>query len=101
MTPTDEFLYRQACRIRDELEAGAKRASDAWNAILGVGQGAMGLTPDSVKASPAYRAASRAYQCAAADLRECNRYMAKRFKRELTRDRAARRAAILTSNRES
>jgi hypothetical protein len=85
--------FAGARMIHAALDARARDASRALNAIAGVGTGRMGLTPDEVKFSPAYRAAHAAYQRAAAALRTFNVRYAKAFKRELATERAERRAS--------
>ncbi len=57
---------------RRALEAESKAASDALRALPGVGSGAMGLTPDSVRSSSEYRAARAASDRAFQALRRFN-----------------------------
>lgn len=59
-----------AARLR--LEAERNQASAALKAIPGIGSGALGLTPDSVRAAQAYQAARQAYQRAHEALRRFN-----------------------------
>jgi hypothetical protein len=80
---------------RDELEAAVKKASFDWNAIVGVGSGPMGLTPDAVRLSPEYRAAKQRYQRAHLDLRSFNADFVKRYADELTAERMNRRLALM------
>lgn len=54
-------------------------------------RGAMGLIPDAVKATPAYRAARDRYQRAFARQREFNAVFTKKFAKELQAERAQRR----------
>lgn len=49
--------YAEAKDARDQLDQLRRRACANLAAIPGVGSGPMGLTPDAVKFSPAYRAA--------------------------------------------
>lgn len=87
--------YPAAKAFHDRLVAELEAASKAWNAIGGVGTGQMGLTPDAVKFSAAYRDAKRAYDRAHRALRAYNRDYQKRFRNEIAADREARRAALL------
>jgi hypothetical protein len=89
-TPSPLFPFAQA--KRDGLEAAAAEASRALNAIPGIGSGPMGLTPDAVKFSPAYRLARARYDKAAAELRAFAGMMSRNFPRELKAERDARRA---------
>ncbi len=57
---------------RNVLRAEYKAASDALNAIPGLSSGPMGLTPDSVRSSPEYRAARAASDRAFQALRRFN-----------------------------
>lgn len=80
---------------RDRLMAENEAASRAWNALPGVSSGPMGLTPDAVKASPAYRAARARYEASHAALRAFNRAHAASFTKETAREIVERRAARL------
>ena len=83
--------FAAAKAVQAELERARNDASRALNAIAGVGTGAMGLTPSSVKASPEYRAARRAYDQRHADLAAFNARFVKQYATELAAERAARR----------
>lgn len=85
--------YAIAKAVQAELERARNDASRALSAITGVGSGAMGLTPDSVKASPDYRAARRAYDQRHADLAAFNARFVKQYATELAADRARLRSA--------
>lgn len=89
------MTFAIAKAVQAELERARDDASRALNALAGVGTGAMGLTPDSVKASPDYRAARRAYDQRHADLAAFNARFVKQYATELAADRAARRQASL------
>jgi hypothetical protein len=94
----DEFW-----RMRAALDRAASRASARLRAIPGVGSGAMGLTPDSVKARPDYREALASYRAAESALRQFNGAFAKRFARQsAARIRAEReaKAAAMRAERE-
>lgn len=66
-TPITEILTLATQQAR--LETAWRAAGDA---LKGFPKGAMGLTPDSVKASPEWQAAKRAYESAFAALRAFN-----------------------------
>lgn len=62
--------------------------------LNGIGsRGATGLTPDSVKASPEWRAAKLEERSAFLELRNHNRHMVQTFKKELAAMRHATRSA--------
>ena len=88
------YSVARAVYARLDLEAAA--ASRALRGIAGVGAGAMGLTPDSVKASPEYRRARLAYDSSAATLRDYAktfmRQHGKQYRADLLREREARAA---------
>lgn len=85
MTPADAM--RESDRLHNEARAAAARL----RAIPGVGSGAMGLTPDVVKARPDYRAAKAESDRAFAALRAFNGAHAKALAsaRRLSRDNRA------------
>jgi hypothetical protein len=85
--------YAIAKAVQAELERARNDASQALSSIAGVGSSAMGLTPDSVKASPEYRAARRAYDQRHADLAAFNARFVKQYATDLAADRARRRSA--------
>lgn len=82
---------------RDLLESQAMAAAKALAAIPGIGSGAMGLTPDSIKQSRDYREARAVHEAAHGALRALNAGNVKRFARELRQEREARRAARMAS----
>lgn len=82
--------FNQAKAAQAALYAAAKRASDRLATIPGVGSGQMGLTPDAVKFSPAYREARASYQRAADEVRQFNATFTKVFARELREERRQR-----------
>lgn len=65
----------------------------------GVGSGAMGLTPENIRISPAYRSAKGRSDQIFAITRNLNSTAVKRFKKELAAHRDAKRAAKLAANR--
>lgn len=79
----------KACAADLEADAAAKgRALAALS-----GGGPMGLTPDHVRASPAWREASAAYAEAFQALRRFNQGFVRLYAREIRADRDAARAA--------
>lgn len=84
--------YAEAKAVRDELEKARNDAANALQRLPGIGTCQMGLTPDSVKQSPAYRAARRAYGQRHADLAAFNARFVKEYATEIAADRARRRA---------
>jgi hypothetical protein len=84
------LTFEQAKARQAELIAVWTETSRAWKAVPGAGTGPMGLTPDAVKFGPEYRAAKRAYEIAAAELRAFDSQFVKRFKAELRAERRAR-----------
>lgn len=78
-----------------KVESAAVEAevNTADEALRSFPRGPMGLTPESVAASPEYRAANARYQKAFARQRAFNATFTKRFAKELRAERAARDAA--------
>lgn len=84
----DEMLtFEQATQMRDTFDAQMRDASQALRAVEGVGSGAMGLTPDAIKASEAYQEAKRRFEWDFDNLRKFNAWYVKAFKRELAQAR--------------
>ncbi len=81
--------YATAKSIRDFAE---RNAAEAGATLQQFPKGAMGLTPDSVKATPEWRKAKAQYEVAAQQLRNANAYMVKHYRAEMAAERAARRA---------
>lgn len=81
--------------IRDALDAEVKAASARLKEVAGPERTPMGITPDSVKATPEWKAARRAFDNAFARSRTFNGRYVKHFKAEI-RERidASRKAAI-------
>ncbi len=90
--------YEEAKTMRDARDAETVAASQALRAVPGISSGAMGLTPDHVKASLDYRVARLRYDTARERLRKFNVLFQRAFKKEIardrTRDRAARQARV-------
>lgn len=87
------MTFEQFQQEGERLRLAMYAASAALNAIPGVSSGPNGLTPDTVKASQAYRQARRDFDCALRALQSFNARHLKRFKQELAQDRQARREA--------
>ncbi len=91
------MMFAQFTARRDALTMALDDATDRLKA-LGAGTGPLGLTPDSVKQSPAYQAARADSARAFAQLRALNGQYVKRFSVELTAERDAKRVARLAIN---
>ncbi|MFZ3482053.1 hypothetical protein [Sphingomonas sp. 3-13AW] len=91
--------FGRACFARDWLEARERTAAAALGAVPGIGSGAMGLTPDDVKAEETYRRAKACHVAAFDRLRDFNRTFTKTFKSELAAQRAATRGAKRAAQR--
>jgi hypothetical protein len=78
------------------LDAELSAATEAIKAIPGHASGPMGLTPDRVKALPAWRAARARVDCAFAALRAFNEVNVKRYAREIRAERDAKRERALS-----
>jgi hypothetical protein len=83
--------YAQAKERHDQLHAEYERTGRALKALSGGGP--MGVTPDSVRATPKWQNAKHAADAAFAALRAFNEEYTRRFKREIAQDRDARRAS--------
>ena len=81
------MTFAQGKAIQASLEADVKNHSVTLWAFP---RGAMGVTPDSVKATPEWQTAKRNYAVAFSKLRAFNSEFIKTFKRELTAERNAR-----------
>ncbi len=85
--------FTAATAQRDALSYEVTRLAVVVAAIPGVGSGPMGLTPDAVRATPAYREGAAVYAVAFAKLRRFNAGYVKAFKVELRNARRARDAS--------
>lgn len=83
--------YAQAKERQAQLDAECRRTGRALQALSG--GGSMGMTPDAVRATPAWKAARRAADDAFAALRSFNADYVRRFKKEIAEDRGRRRQA--------
>lgn len=82
--------FTAAKATQAELERAVADASGRLTDIQGVGSGAMGLTPDAVKAAPEYRAARAAYDRAFRQLQQFNAWFVPTFAAELRAERRTR-----------
>ena len=62
--------FEEMVKVKNELESAAQSASETLQSFP---RGAMGLTPDNVKATPEWKQAHNAYQLAADKVRGFNR----------------------------
>lgn len=92
-----EMSYEEAKHEQERLEQKLRAATQALNEIKGAGSAekvagisVMNLTPDSVKATPEYKAAKAAVDKAFAELRNFNELFTKKFKNEIKEDRRTR-----------
>jgi hypothetical protein len=83
--PTD---YAEAKARQAELEAEAKRTTQALKAVAG--DHPMGLTPDAIKATPEWKTAKRESDAAFRALQNYNTTYVSRFKSEIQQDRRNR-----------
>lgn len=89
-SPLPFAIWRAA---RDRLESELSEAAAAWRAIPGNGSRPMGLTPDSVKNSPQWRAAYSRYWQAHKALARHNSGARRIYGKELAQEAQERRAA--------
>jgi hypothetical protein len=87
---TRAVSFEQARAEHDRLEQEVSTASASLQIFP---RGAMGLTPDHVRATPEWRAANGRFKKAFAALRAFNAVYVKMFKKELIAQRDARREA--------
>ena len=87
--PNAAMGYSEAKEHSERLDAEATRLGRALRALSGGGP--MGITPDHVRATPAWRSAKREFDAAFAALRNFNAVFVRRFKREMLQERRAKR----------
>ena len=80
--------YETAREEKRRLEAISANASAVLKALSGGGP--MGMTPDSVKATPEWQAARKASDKAFNDLRAFNQHFIRMFRAEYAAERQAR-----------
>ena len=90
--PTFAAFKAARALLDNELSA----ATEAIKAIPGHASGPMGLTPDAVKALPAWQAARARLDRAFAAVRAFNGANVKRYARELKAERDAKRERALS-----
>jgi len=83
------MCYEVAKEMQSVLIAHHREASAALRAVPGISSGSMGLTPDAVKASPAYREAREDYHACHEALGRFNRWFFKQYKAEIRAERRA------------
>lgn len=81
--------FNAAKAMRAEIEDILARSSTQLKGISGVGSGPMGLTPDTVRATPEWRSARTAYDEAFGASRAFNQGFNKTFETELKSERQA------------
>lgn len=79
--------FTEVRQIQNELRALTDAASLALKLFP---KGDFGLTPDSVKFSPEYKAAKSAFDCAFQKERKFNQLVNKHFKKELRQERLSK-----------
>lgn len=88
-------LYQEAKAVADGLWAKSKATSEALNKFIDShGRGAMGLTPDSVKALPEYKRLNAEDAAAMRAMQQFNKTFVKEFAKERRTDRENRFAAM-------
>ena len=83
------MTYSEAKRSRDWHEADCRAASLVLDHFA---KGALGLTPDAIRATPAWREAKADYDRHFAQLQAFNQWFVKKFKRQIQAERQARAA---------
>ena len=89
MTWDDRMKYHEAKQARDRHEAYCRADSLVLDHFA---KGFMGLTPDEVKGTLAWRAAKDDFDRHFAQLRAFNQWFVKKFKRQIQAERSARAA---------
>jgi hypothetical protein len=84
------MAYEQARAKQSALWSASTVAAEALKLIPGVGTGPMGLTPDSVRSTPEYRAARAAADRAFRELQAYNAWLVKTYAAESRAERRAR-----------
>jgi len=82
------MTYQEQRQYQADLEASLRAMADLLQTFP---RGSMGITPDDVKRSPAYRAAKTGYDVSFARLRNFNARFTKEYAAELRAERRANR----------
>ena len=82
------MTYSEAKQWRDRYEADCRAASLVLDHFA---KGALGLTPDEVKATPAWREAKADFDCVFAQLQLFNQWFVRKFKRQIQADRRGKK----------
>ena len=85
------MTFEQATNERDRLETACSEAGAVLDQFP---RGPMGLTPDAIKATDAYRSAKLAAYTAFQNLRNFNEFYLKTFKAEIKAARKSRNEAL-------
>lgn len=87
------MTYLEAKTMRDQIETDMRAADKTLRAIPSYGTGAMGMTPDAVRATPEWKAATANTGATFRKLQDFNRVFVKQFAAEIRAERRNRRAA--------
>lgn len=83
--------YQEAKIVKANLE---KEVEVTGSVMQKFPKGAMGLTPDNVKASVEFKTAKRAFDVAFSNLRNFNGQFVKVFKKEIAQERKIKYATV-------
>ena len=84
-------------KAKAAVDAAYARSNAADAVMKKFPTGAMGLTPDSVKATPEWKAAYAESNAALAEIQKANAFMLKNFPNEVRAERDAKRAAQMAA----
>lgn len=87
------MTYSEAKSLQARMNANYDAAVKTLRSVPGVGTGAMGLTPDSVKSTSEYRDARTAERIAFIKLQSVNKWFCKAFKSERAEENTYRSKA--------
>ena len=82
-----KVTFEDAKKIKAQLEENCKKLGDAFDKYP---RGAMGLTPDHIRATPEYQREKKLYNIAFTQLQNFNKVYVKQFKKELAEERKNR-----------
>lgn len=89
----DFITFEMALARAEDAKRRNDEACKLLDAVPGIGSGAMGLTPDHVRATPEYQYAKRQFDLTFQYMRECNQFVTSNFKKEYKAHIRAKRAA--------